>query len=217
MDAREFTLRQQLDEKMVETLQLRARVEELTRSQDPVEQLKRKQKLEAAERARTSTSMSQQSSIPAEPVASVNGSADERIQNLLKSMEDKLKQPQDAPLAQSAQPAENAPGQRIKPPAVVPVPVVATPLTVPVASVPVATVPAVPVAAVSTTAVSTQAIPAPITSAPAASAAPALTTPALTTPASIPAASASAAPTSPVKDEWQEFAASLATLTRGRK
>jgi hypothetical protein len=198
-DAREYTLRQQLEDKMAENADLRARVEELTRFQDPLEQLKRRHIKESAAQARQDTQSNQEPPVPAEEEAPVIDSADERVQNLLKSIEDKLKQPANEPPIQPLQmpeeppfqvdklPEPTMPLQPIVPAAVKPTPLAPTPVKVPVVSAP-----AVPVAAVTTTVVPS----------PAASASP-VATPAVPPPA--------------VKDEWQEFAASLASLTRGKK
>ncbi len=209
-DAREYTLRQQLEDKMAETAELRARVEEFSRSQGPLEQLKRRQIKESAERTRNASQSSQELPLPAEEVAPVIVSADERIQNLLKSIEDKSKQSPDESPIQPLQPTENPPTQANKTP---------EPIRKPAVEPPVVSVPAVsskakpiPASAVPAKVVQTPVVPAPAKSAPAKLAAVAPSRVASTPTAPTPATSTPA-----VKDEWQEFAASLATLTRGKK
>jgi hypothetical protein len=218
-DAREYTLRQQLEDKMAETSDLRSRVEELKRSQDPREQQKRKQINEAAERARQTTQTSEQLHTPAEEEPPVIESADERIQNLLKSIQDKLKQPVDEPAIHAPQAAEIPPAQVNSTPEPVKTP---EPVNRPAVNPPAVSAPAVasrvhPVPVVPAKVALAPAVPASPVS-PAAKSAPVVASRIAATPAvPAPAVPKPAAPTPAVKDEWQEFAASLATLTRDKK
>lgn len=85
LDAREFTLREQLDDQMAELVELRARAEELARQQQPLEQLRRKQ-------IRESERIAQSQEKPEDAPKAVVESTDVTIQKLLKSIEDNLRQ-----------------------------------------------------------------------------------------------------------------------------
>lgn len=165
-DAREFALRQQLDEKMIEIAQFRARTEERPRLQEQLEQVKLEQMhgsasggAAAEERGNAARATPELSGQKQEPTPAID-STEKTIQNFLKSIEEKLKQPE---------------GES---------PVVTQNSTKPVlARLPEKEPPAV-----------TQQSPKPA-------------------PPELPAVEPLPTP----KDEWQEFAASLAALTRRRK
>jgi hypothetical protein len=164
-DAREFALRQQLDEKMVENAEFRARTEQRPRLQEQLEQVKLEQmhgsasggaaaeELGNAARATPELSGQKQEATPA------IDSTEKTIQNFLKSIEEKLKQPGEPPIVtqNSTKPVPPRLPEE-EPPAV------------------------------------TQQSPRPA-------------------PPELP----SVEPLPTPKDEWQEFAASLAALTRRRK
>jgi hypothetical protein len=102
-DAREFSVREELDDKMLELAELRASAEEVSRLREQVEQLK-------SERTRSSVAgragahangnNTQYEQMPVEKVQSQPPppeSADKAIQNLLKSIEERMKQTEEPP------------------------------------------------------------------------------------------------------------------------
>jgi hypothetical protein len=179
-DAREFFVREELDEKMVELTELRARVEEVPQLREQLEKLK-------SERAQGSAlgrvfAYSSESDMPmeqalpqkAQPPAPVPDSADKAIQKLLKSIEERMNEAEENPrvvVQENAKPSATRFAVEI-PPAV------------------------------------TQLTPRP---------APAQVPVARPTPAAAKPTPAVARPTPAAKDEWQEFAASLAALKNRQK
>jgi hypothetical protein len=89
LDAREFTMREQLDDQMAELVELRARAEEFSRQQEPLQQLKRQQMKEAESIGDSGEKLQVQTVKASPPVEST----DVTIQKLLKSIEDNLRQP----------------------------------------------------------------------------------------------------------------------------
>ncbi|MGA8087531.1 MAG: hypothetical protein WCA10_09505 [Terracidiphilus sp.] len=164
-DAREFSVREELEEKMVELAELRARAEELPRLREQLAQLQSERVRGSAGRANAyapgNNAPSERNILEKEQQpAPVQESTDKAIQNLLKSIEERMKQSdEDSPVAiqESAKP----PVKRFA----VEIPPTVTQLSAKPARVEV--------------------------------------------PAAQPAADA--------KDEWQEFAASLAALKNGQK
>jgi hypothetical protein len=195
-DAREFDLMEQLSNKMVEISELRARAEGLAPLQEQLEKLKSQQMRSSAGRGPAelgnttqSTSTLSEQKANATPVVE---STDKTIQNYLKSIEEKLKQPPEESqvVAQKIPPPLPAPPPPAPPP----------PAKLPPAAPPVAAQKSAPP-------------PAPPAKRPAEQ--PRATTPPIPKPP--PAKSPAAAPPPAAKDEWQEFAASLAALTRQKK
>jgi len=191
-DAREFALREELEEKMVELAQFHARAESL---QEPPAQLNLKQVNGSASEGATAEELGNSrranQKLPGqrqEAAARVIDSTEETIQNLLKSMEERLKQPEEEPRVvtpKSATPdSAKLPDEKPQP------------LTAQSARPAPAKSPAQEPIAV----VQQSARPAPPPS------------PAVKQPPP-PAAKQP----SPVKDEWQDFAASLEALTRRTK
>ncbi len=88
LDAREFTLREQLDDQMAELAALRAHTEEFSRLQGP-DELNREQIRQSERIAESSQNLPAQLPNPTPPVES----ADVAIQKLLKSIEDNLRLP----------------------------------------------------------------------------------------------------------------------------
>jgi hypothetical protein len=201
-DAREYSVREELDEKMVELAELRARAEELPRLRQQIEQLQ-------SERMRGSSNGIANTYAPGNntefeqkppekaPPAPAPESADKAIQNLLKSIEERMKQTEEDPRA--------IPQQRATPP-VTKFAVEIPPTITQLSSKPAPAAPPV-------------AKPAPAAP-PVAKAAPA--PPAVKPAAAPPAVKAAPAPptvkpAAAAKDEWQEFAASLAALKSRQK
>lgn len=194
-DAREFDLREQLDQKMLELSQFRAQAEGRPRSQKQAEQVNAST---ASDAATESGNMRKRPAPKQEPPPPQIDQTEKTIQNLLKSMEERLKQPEEAVIAQEI----------LNPPA--PKPLAAPPPAVAQQS----PRPAAPQSSPEPSQVVTQksATPAP-PKLPATQ--PAFATQATTRPSSAkqPATSQRQA----VKDEWQEFAASLEALRRQSK
>jgi hypothetical protein len=184
-------VREELDEKMVELAELRARAEELPRLRQQIEQLQ-SERMPGSSNGRANTyapgnnTEFEQKPPEKAPPAPAPESADKAIQNLLKSIEERMKQTEEDPRA--------IPQQRATPP-VTKFAVEIPPTITQLSSKP---APAAPPAV--------KATPAP----PAVKAAPAPPVkPAPAPPAVKPATAA--------KDEWQEFAASLAALKSRQK
>ena len=97
LDAREFTLRRQMDEQMTEIIELRARHEELIRLQDPAERSKHEQRKDLERHHGASHSSQISPAHVPESVAPVE-SADQTIQKLLKSLEENLRHPEEIPV-----------------------------------------------------------------------------------------------------------------------
>jgi len=99
-DAREFDLREQLDQKMLEVSELRAQAEGRPRSQNQAQQWKLERVDASADigaPATQSGSARKRSAPKQEPApVPVVDQTEKTIQNLLKSMEEKLKQPEEA-------------------------------------------------------------------------------------------------------------------------
>lgn len=234
-DAREFALREQLEEMMVELSKFRARAEESpARLHEPPAQSKSQRVQGSASGAATAEEPGeavqatqklpwqkhQPTPAPAPPVEST----DKTIQNLLKSMEEKLKQPEAAPRPvpqQTTPPPRPAPpveAPRVVPQKVAPpppatkLPAEASPVVTHKGTPPPPPTPKLPVE--EPRAVTPKSAPPPVpkinlpTEKPLAATRPAPRPPAKPpTPGPSPAA----------KDEWQEFAASLEALTRAKK
>ena len=103
-DAREFSVREELDDKMLELAELRASAEEVSRLREQVEQLKSERtrgSVAGRVSAHANGNNAQCEPMPAEkvepPPPPPPESADKAIQNLLKSIEDRMKQTEDAP------------------------------------------------------------------------------------------------------------------------
>ena len=182
-DAREFSVREELDQKMVELAELRARADELSRLRAQLAQLQSDRmggfssdKTNAYEPG-NNTPLEQNLPQRAQEPAPVQESADKAIEKLLKSIEEKMKQAEED---SQGTPQEKTPPEPTK--FAVEIPPTVTQLS---------------------------GKPAPVakpTSQP--------------TPLSgktAPAAKPSARPTPAVKDEWQEFAASLDALRNRQK
>jgi hypothetical protein len=99
-DAREFSVREELDEKMVELAELRARAEEIPSLHQQIEQLQ-SERTHGFPGGRASASRTQNDTsdqkLPAQPPAPVPESTDKTIANLLKSIEDRMKQTEEDP------------------------------------------------------------------------------------------------------------------------
>jgi hypothetical protein len=101
-DAREFSVREELDEKMVELAELRARAEEIPSLHQQIEQLQSERTHGSAggraSASRTQNDMPDQK-LPwsAHQPAPVPESTDKTIENLLKSIEDRMKQTEEDP------------------------------------------------------------------------------------------------------------------------
>jgi hypothetical protein len=164
-DAREYSVREELDDKMLELSELRARAEELPRLRQQIEQLQ-SEKMRGVSSSNSNAygpgnnpPIEQKLPEKAQEPAPVQESADKAIQNLLNSIEERMKQTEEDPRA--------IPQQRATPPV--------TELAVEIP-------------------------------------------PTITQLSSKPALAAPAAkPASAAKDEWQEFAASLAALKSRQK
>jgi hypothetical protein len=201
-DAREFALREELEEKMLEIAQFRARAEERPPSQGRDQLI--------LEQVNGSTGQMQSSAAgigaPVEEQANPTRAAqrlaeqkqsatpppidptEKTIQNLLKSMEEKLKQPEQQVVTPKVAPTQPPPAKlRAEESKVVPQKIAPAPAKLPAAAEP------KPVAQ--------QQSPRPAQPPPAVKQPP---QPAVKQPA-------------PVKDEWQDFAASLEALTRRTK
>jgi cell division septation protein DedD len=195
-DAREFSVREELDEKMLELAELRASAEEVPRLREQLEQLKSERtrgSVAGRVSAHANGNSTQYEQMPAEkvqPPPPPPESADKAIQNLLKSIEERMKQAEEAP--------RDANGKAATPP--VKKFAVEIPPTV--------------------TQLSGKPAPAEL---PVAKAAPAEVRAAKPTPAELRAAKPAPAETRTpkaapaVKDEWQEFAASLDALRNRQK
>lgn len=101
-DAREFSVREELDDKMLELAELRASAEEVPRLREQVEQLKSERTGRSSGRltAHANGNNTQYEQAPAEkvePPPPPPESADKAIENLLKSIEDRMKQTEEAP------------------------------------------------------------------------------------------------------------------------
>ncbi len=169
-DAREFSVREELDEKMQELAELRGRADEVPRLREQLEQLQSERRRGPAGGRATSNLAGNgtqfEEKLPVKRQAPAPESTDKTVENLLKSIEERMKQTeQDPPVAIHA----SAP-----PPA---------PRTPPVPRIAVEIPPTV-----------TQLSGKPLK-------------------AEVPAAK----PGPPAKDEWQEFAASLAALRNRQK
>jgi hypothetical protein len=184
-DAREFSVREELDDKMLELAQLRSSAEEAARLRGEVEQLKSERprgSVVGGVSAQANGNNAQYEQMPAEKVAPPPPppeSADKAIQNLLKSIEERMKQTEE-PLRDATERSATPPVKKFA---------VEIPPTV--------------------TQLSAKPAPAEV---PVAKAAPAELRAAKPAPTQLRAAK----PAPPVKDEWQEFAASLDAL-RNRK
>ena len=200
-DAREFDLLEQLSSKMFEVSELRARTEELPRLQAQLEQLKSQQMRGSAGIRQTSGNSMQATLKPSdqkqEPSPVVE-SADKTIQNYLKSLEEKLKHPEEPQVV----------AQKVAPPPPAKLPA-AEPTVAPQQSLLQRTPPssaAPPVKA-----------PQPVTQQNAPPKIPDEKPRAVTPQIPRPPAASPAVKPPPAKDEWQEFAASLEALTRQQK
>ncbi len=102
-DAREFSVREELDEKMLELAELRASAEEVPRLREQLEQLKSERtrgSVAGRVSAHANGNSTQYEQMPAEkvqPPPPPPESADKAIQNLLKSIEERMKQAEEAP------------------------------------------------------------------------------------------------------------------------
>jgi hypothetical protein len=191
-DAREYNLREALEEKMLELSKLRESAEELPRLREKLEQLK-SERMRGSASGRASAFESANNS-PVEPTlpatvrapAPVPESADKAIQNLLKSIEERMngdEEDSQEAIEESAAPAVTNFAVEIPP--------TVTQLNGKPAPPPAAIPAARP-------APSAKAQPAPAAKAQ-------------------PAPAAKAQPAQAAKDEWQEFAASLAALKNRQK
>ncbi len=211
-DAREYSVREALDEKMVELAELRARAEELPRLRQQIEQLQ-SERMRGPSNGRANTyapgnnTEFEQKPPEKAPPAPAPESTDKAIQNLLKSIEERMKQTDEDPRA--------IPQQRTTPPVTkfaVEIPPTITQLTskpAPAAPPVARPVPAAPPVA--------KPAPAPPAVKPA-PAPPPVAKPAPAPPAVKPApAPPVVKPAAAAKDEWQEFAASLAALKSRQK
>lgn len=193
LDAREFTLREQLDDQMAELAALRAHAEEFSRLQGRDERLNRAQIRQSERVAESGQSLPAQVVNPAPPIES----ADAAVQRLLKSIEDNLRQP----VAEPPKPSVDEPRPNVN---VSPMPALVNqpesqkpePIAKPAARNP------EPIAKPESRKPEPQESPKP-------------------EPAKIPESKkpdptkSPALPPSPiVEDEWQQFASSLAALTR---
>lgn len=217
-DMREFELLEELSNKMLEVNELRARADELPRLKEQLEQLKSQQvrgfagggstAREFGNAAQTRQQVPEQQQKPAPVIES----ADKTVQNLLKSLEEKLKQPEAVPQAVAQ---KSAPPPPPPPPPPARPPVAAQPRVAPQKSTPPPPPPPAPVKL------------------PAAGprvAAQKITPPAPPPPSKLPDQKPrtvisqrpltnppAGRPSPGAKDEWQEFAASLEALTRNKK
>lgn len=102
-DAREFSVREELDDKMLELAGLRARAEEASRLREQVEQLKSERMRGSVAGTMTdyangnSTPYEQKPPEKVEPPPPPPESADKTIENLLKSIEERMKQTEELP------------------------------------------------------------------------------------------------------------------------
>lgn len=200
-DAREFDLREQLDQKMLELSEFRAQAEGRPRSQNQAEQ-GRLERVEASAdngAAAQSSSMRKRTAPKQEPPPLVD-QTEKTIQNLLKSMEERLKQPEEMPPLVAQQIPKSVPP---KLPAEKPA---ATPQQIPR--------PVAPQPSYEPSRVVTQKIATP-TPAKLAEKQPAAVTQPNTRPS--PAKRPATDQRPAAKDEWQEFAASLEALRRQSK
>jgi hypothetical protein len=217
-DAREFALREQLDEMMVEVAKFRARAEESPRLQEPPAQSKSKQvhgsaggDVAAEEPGNTMPATQKLPWQKRETTAPIE-STDKTIQNLLKSIEEKSKQPEAEPRAVTQQNTPPPPGPTPPRPALTKLPaeeprVVAQKITPPLPQT-------INLPAEEPRVVTQKITPPPATT----TKLPAEKPPAVTRPSPRPPTKSPAAGTpSAAKDEWQEFAASLEALTRRKK
>jgi hypothetical protein len=226
-DAREFTVREELDERLVELAQYRTLAEEVPGLRRQIQKLESERpRISAGFRVNSlgseDTSSQEQKSEIVDPEPPPPESADTAIEKLLKSIEERMNQPEEAPppaAEKSAQPpapkrfaieippavtqltpkAQPAPAAQPSPKSVPaqpgPRPIAAQPSQRPIAAQP-----------------GPRAIPAqPSQRPPQPKPIPAQSSP--KPPAPAPPAPAAAAP----KDEWQEFAASLAALKNLKK
>ena len=165
-DAREFALREELDKKMLEIAGFRARAEELPRSEGQREPFKSEQAnviasgREPAEELGHNRQAKPKIAEERKAATSLSDSTEKTIQNLLKSIEERLQQPEEEPQVVNQE----------------------------------STTPQPPKSPVDAPSVVTQPSSRPA-------------------PKELPAAE----PCPTVKDEWQEFAASLAALTSRQK
>ena len=180
-DAREYALREQLEETMLELSRSRARAEELSRSKEQRGQLNSGQVQASTNREKpvdpvqAAPKQPEPKQAPAPPAID---STEKTIQNLLKSMEEKFNQPEEPAIApqKGTTPAPaKLPDEKRK--------------------------------------VASQKIAPPPVSLPAAAPRPATQQSARPAPQEVPPAKQP----QPVKDEWQDFAASLEALTRRTK
>jgi hypothetical protein len=208
-DAREFALREQLDEMMVEVAKFRARAEESPRLQEPPAQLKLKQVHGSAGGDVTSEELD--NTMPAtqklpwqkQEATPPIESTDKTIQNLLKSIEEKSKQPEAEPRVVTQQstpplPRPTPPKLPAEEPRVVAQKITAPPANLHTEEPRVIT--------------QKSTLPTPTTKLPTEKPS-AVTRPSPRPPSKSPASGPAAA----AKDEWQEFAASLEALTRRKK
>jgi hypothetical protein len=103
-DAREFSVREELEEKMVELAELRARAEQVPRLREQIEQLQSERMRGSAggrviPNATRMNAPSQQLPEKSPEPAPIQESADAAVQNLLKSIEERMKQSEEAPRA----------------------------------------------------------------------------------------------------------------------
>jgi hypothetical protein len=215
LDAREFAMRQQVEDAIAEVGRLRPLADELGRVQERlrIEQAKYEQiKTEFSATLQGATareSAEQKSEVQSQPSSPHQESADEQIQKLLQSLEENFNEPEEHPLPiaepQIAKPSI-PPAVEKKP--VVPPVVAKQPSPPPVAS----PKPAAPQ-------LNEKKPPAPPPASPKPPAPPAANVkPATPKPATPqPVSPKSTAPKSSEVDEWQEFARSLASLTERKK
>jgi hypothetical protein len=214
-DAREFALREQLDEMMLEVAKFRARAEESPRLPEPPAQLKLEQVhgsagggSSAEERGNT---MQAAEKLPwqKQKAAPAIESTDKTIQNLLKSMEEKLKQPEEEPRVVTQQSPPPPPLPR---PAPTKLPVEEPRVVAQKVTPPPTPTPKLPAEEPRVVTQKSAPPPVPTTKLP------------TEKPIAVPRPSPRPATKSPTtgpppagKDEWQEFAASLEALTRRKK
>lgn len=212
-DAREFTVREELDERLVELAQYRTLAEEVPGLRRQIQKLElERPRISAGFRVNSlgseDTSSQEQQSEIVDPAPPPPESADTAIEKLLKSIEERMNQPEEAPPAVVEKSAQPPAPKRFA----VEIPPAVTQLTPKAAPAPAAAQP-------SPKSVPAQPGPRPIVQ-PGPRAIPAQPSQRAAQPKPIPAQSspkpAAPAPAAP-KDEWQEFAASLAALKNLKK
>jgi hypothetical protein len=218
--AREFSLRQQLEEKMVEVATLTARIEDLSQSPPSRAQSRRPQTLDASDLLQRANQFQEEIPEAPEPVIE---SADVRIQNLLKSLQDKPRELQEEPVLATVPVEKLASIPAAKPPEPPrqTQPNRATePIKAPPAARPVEPVRPSPTVKPAQPAKLAQSAQPPQPSRPAQPSRlykPARTAEPVRAPESAKPVSTTSSRPAAQQDEWQEFAASLAALTRAQK